>query len=78
MIVIADTSPLRYLILVEVADVLPHLFQQVLIPDEVYAELRHPRAPAVVQRWISAAPRWLEIRPATATPSAVIPDLDAG
>ena len=78
MIVIADTSPLRYLILVEVAEVLPLLFQQVLIPDEVYTELRHPSAPAAVQRWISAAPRWLEIRPPAGTPSAVIPDLDAG
>jgi predicted nucleic acid-binding protein len=78
MIVIADTSPLRYLILVEAADVLPQLFQQVLIPDEVYAELGHPSAPAMVQRWIADAPHWLEIRPPAATARAAIANLDAG
>ena len=78
MIVIADTSPLRYLILVEVAEVLPLLFQRVLIPDEVYEELRHPSAPADVQRWIADAPRWLEIRPAAAMPGVGIAELDAG
>jgi len=77
MIVIADTSPLHYLILVQVADVLPRLFQRVLIPDEVYAELRHPGAPAVVRQWIAESPRWLEIQSA-APARAAIADLDAG
>jgi len=62
MIVIADTSPLRYLILVQASDVLPELFHRVLIPDEAYAELRHPGAPGEVQRWIAALPLWLEVR----------------
>ena len=50
MIVIADASPLHYLILIGAADVLPALFQRVLIPDEVCAELRHPAAPPEVGR----------------------------
>jgi len=77
MIVIADTSPLHYLILVQVADVLPRLFQRVLIPDEVYSELRHPGAPAMVRQWIAAPPGWLEIQSAT-TAATAIADLDPG
>lgn len=53
MIVIADTSPLHYLILVNASDILPELFQRVLIPNEVYAELRHPSTPSEVQLWIA-------------------------
>jgi predicted nucleic acid-binding protein len=77
MIVIADTSPLHYLILVQAADVLPRLFQRVLIPDEVCAELRHPAAPAEVQRWIAEMPLWLEVR-SVPPEGAPIADLDAG
>jgi len=64
--------------LVEVVEVLPQLFQRVLIPVEVYEELRNPGAPAVVQRWIADAPHWLEIRPAVAMPGVGIAELDAG
>ena len=77
MIVIADTSPLHYLILIQVEDVLPRLFQRVLIPDEVYAELRHPGAPAAVRQWIAEPPPWLEIQSAATAPDAIA-DLDAG
>src|ERR1700674_2822898 len=77
MIVIADTSPLHYLILIQVEDVLPRLFSRVLIPDEVYGELRHSGAPAVFRRWIAEPPGWLEIQPASTAPTAIA-DLDAG
>ena len=78
MIVIADASPLHYLILVQAVDVLPRLFQRVLIPDEVCSELRHIHALAEVQRWIAAPPLWLDVRSVAAAASAAIPDLDAG
>ncbi len=78
MIVIADASPLHYLILVQAVDVLPRLFQRVLIPDEVCSELRHIHAPAEVQRWIAAPPLWLDVRSVAAAASSAIPDLDAG
>jgi predicted nucleic acid-binding protein len=77
MIVTADTSPLHYLILIQVVDVLPRLFQRVLIPTEVCAELGHVSAPAEVQQWIAAPPLWLEIRSVAVTESAAIPNLDA-
>ena len=33
MIVVSDTSPINYLVLIELQDLLPELFQCVLIPD---------------------------------------------
>ena len=39
MIVVADTSPLNYLVLIGQIDVLKHLYGQVLIPPAVLAEL---------------------------------------
>jgi predicted nucleic acid-binding protein len=45
MVVIADTSPLNYLILVGHADVLPELYGEVVIPPAVLRELQHFNAP---------------------------------
>jgi len=38
MIVVSDTSPINYLVLIERHDLLPELFQRVLIPDAVHRE----------------------------------------
>ena len=56
MVVIADTSPLNYLVLTGYADVLLHLYGQVAIPHAVLQELLHPNAPPAVARWIASAP----------------------
>jgi predicted nucleic acid-binding protein len=45
MIVVADSSPLRYLILIEHTHVLPALFGRVLIPPAVSGELNRQRTP---------------------------------
>ena len=37
MIVVSDTSPLNYLILIELQDILPKLFERVLIPRQSIA-----------------------------------------
>lgn len=50
IVVVADTSPLNYLIQINCQDVLPELYEQVLIPGGVAAELAHQGPPAVVQR----------------------------
>jgi predicted nucleic acid-binding protein len=62
MRVIADTSPLRYLVLVDYPAILPALFGRVLIPSAVAAELQRPRTPAPVRAWIASSPPWLETR----------------
>ena len=40
MIVVADSSPLHYLILLEQTELLHRLYEEVAIPDAVVAELR--------------------------------------
>ena len=46
MIVIADTSPLNYLILIGEAEVLWRLYGRIVIPEAVLRELQNPQAPA--------------------------------
>lgn len=61
MRVVADTGPLHYLVLIGQIDVLPRLFPDIVIPDEVRGELDRPATPAVVRTWISSPPSWLSI-----------------
>ena len=62
MIVVADTAPLNYLVLIEQASILPELYGRVIIPEAVVQELRHPSAPPGVRSWIAKPPEWLEIQ----------------
>ena len=52
MIVVADSSPLHYLILLEQTELLRRLYGEVLIPDTVAAELRAPASPPAVSEWL--------------------------
>lgn len=61
MIVVSDTSPLNYLVLIGQADVLPSLFVRVVVPPAVLAEMLHAGAPRVVTKWASSPRSWLEI-----------------
>jgi len=58
--VVADTSPIHYLILIDQTDLFAGFFGRVFIPPAVEAELRHPSAPAVVRQTIAERPDWLE------------------
>ena len=62
MIVVADTSPINYLLLIQEIDILPKMYGNVVIPRAVYEELLRPVAPEIVRAWISRVPAWLEIR----------------
>jgi predicted nucleic acid-binding protein len=35
MIVVSDTSPINYLLLINQVEILPKLFNQIIIPEEV-------------------------------------------
>lgn len=61
MIVIADTSPISYLVLIGEVELLPRLFNKIFIPEAVYNELGAKGAPSVVQSWIGNSPDWLEV-----------------
>jgi predicted nucleic acid-binding protein len=77
-LVVADTSPLYYLLSIHHIDVLPQLFGTVFIPDAVHRELRHPAAPALVREWAAALPSWVEVTPVEMLDDAVLRMLGAG
>jgi hypothetical protein len=52
MIVVADTSPLNYLVLIDEIDLLPAIFGQVLLPQAVFQELGHPKTSPTVRQWV--------------------------
>jgi predicted nucleic acid-binding protein len=70
MIVVADTTPLNYLILIEQIQLLPQLYGQVLAPPAVFAELSDPRSPELVRHWIAQTPDWLQI----CSPQSILSD----
>lgn len=78
MIVVADATPINYLILIGEIDVLPKLYGRVVIPRTVSEELMRSRAPLKVREWIKQPPNWLEILVPTVVVDAKLAKLDAG
>lgn len=75
-LVIADTGPVNYLILIGYIDLLPRLFERVALPVAVQTELSDSLAPAEVRRWIASPPAWLEIHDTASLPQ--VTGLDEG
>jgi predicted nucleic acid-binding protein len=78
-IVVADTGPVNYLVLIEVIDLLPKLFEQIRVPQIVFDELTDPETPASVRQWVLQPPDWFKVEP---DPTPMIDEatakLDAG
>ena len=62
MIIVSDTTPLRYLIEIDEIYVLEKLFGEVIIPEKVAEELQRPKTPQQVKNWMQARPAWLKVR----------------
>lgn len=77
MIAVSDTSPLNYLILIELQDILPKLFDRIVIPEAVHRELQSPAAPDPIKRFVTSVPSWLEVRAAPQIADA-LRHLDSG
>jgi predicted nucleic acid-binding protein len=79
-LVVADTGPLNYLVLIGESDILPKLFESVFVPEAVRAELRHREAPPTVRAWAERPPAWLDVRsvPAVADDDPALRALDDG
>jgi predicted nucleic acid-binding protein len=78
MIVVADTSPLNYLVLIRKIELLPRLYGRVLIPFAVQREMRQEGSPPLVQSWTSCLPVWCEVRDPSSVPDPSLSELDAG
>lgn len=78
-VVVADASPIHYLILIEQVDLLPKLFERVLIPVTVREEMLDPKTPAAVRQWIAHSPAWLQVLPdPTPLQDPILARLDRG
>ena len=67
-LVVADSGPLHYLILIEAISLIPdlfepNLFEKVFVPQAVRDELGHVSAPSIERAWVAVPPDWLEIVP---------------
>jgi uncharacterized protein len=59
--VVSDTSPLHYLVECQAINILPALFQVILIPPTVQRELQHSNTPRV-RAWADCLPAWVRIQ----------------
>ena len=79
MIVVADSGPLQYLILLQHIELLRRFYGQVLVPEPVAGELSAAGAPAVVRDWITKPPTWVDVSPVPSEAvSMITDDLDLG
>src|SRR5229473_1676025 len=78
IVVVADASPLNYLIQIHSQRVLPILYDRVLVPDAVLQELHHSGAPELVRAWLSSIPEWMEVRLVRSTGEPALAGLDPG
>src|SRR5947199_4208853 len=61
--VVLDTSPVCYLFLIGEVEILPALYDRLLVPPAVVAELGDPEAPQALRNWMASPPAWLEVYP---------------
>jgi predicted nucleic acid-binding protein len=72
MLVVTDTTPINYLVLIGHVDILPSLYSHVVIPQAVVGDLQHPRTPEIVRDWIATPPSWCTIQSPQGPPDATL------
>jgi predicted nucleic acid-binding protein len=60
-VVVSDTTPLHYLILVARETILEKLYGKVVVPQAVLAELSHNSAPVQISKWAANLPAWVTV-----------------
>lgn len=76
-VVVSNTTPLHYLILIGRDSILKELYGEVFVPPAVLAELQHAAAPSAVSVWAANPPAWVTV----AAPESIAPEsegLDLG
>jgi predicted nucleic acid-binding protein len=78
IVIVADTGPINYLLLIQQIELLPHFFDRVLLPQQVHEELLGHGAPAVVNTWALNLPEWCEVQTAAISNRPELDELDLG
>ena len=78
MIIVADSSPLHYLVLIDHADILEQLYGNVIIPQAVFDELTATDTPPKVKTWLSKCPAWLDVQQLAGPADPALSYLGAG
>lgn len=78
MIVVSDTSPICYFLLINQIEILPVLYKVVTIHQTVANELSASESPSVVKNWMTQPPDWLQIQANTTIQSLELEKLDPG
>ena len=78
MIVVSDTSPICYLLLIDQIEILPTLYGVIIIPQAVADELSADNAPSIVKKWIAHPPEWLQIQVIAIPQNVDLEKLDRG
>lgn len=76
MIVVSDTTPLHYLILIDEVDILPEILGEVVIPVTVFRELQADKTPNKIKHFLTEPPPWLSIKEATGIVDNNLVDID--
>jgi predicted nucleic acid-binding protein len=77
-LVIADTGPINYLLLIGHIEILPALFERVILPSAVKDELADRDTPSLVRNWIADPPLWVDVRQTASLTNASMAELGAG
>jgi len=74
MLVVSDATPLQAIVRLGHVDILPSLYEQIVIPPAVLAELSHRNTPIEVRDWLASRPPWMSVK----TPARVSLTLASG
>ena len=61
MVVVSNTSPLNYLLMIDAVEVLRGLYGEIHVPELVIAELGSSNSPEVVRAWTRRLPGWVRV-----------------
>lgn len=71
MIVVSDTTPVNYLVLINQVHLLKELYGSLVLPQAVHEEMQREGTPEKVRAWAAQLPEWAEVRAAASIDSAL-------
>ncbi len=76
MIVVSDTTPLNYLIIIQRVEILRSLYNEVVRPQAVVHEMQAPGTPLPVVEWIKNKPAWIIVKQSRLSTNVIDADIE--